>query len=362
MRTNLKFLLLVLMIVLGQVASGQGIEKIAKKYLSKLSADKIYSLIGERNFSEMLKKPTSFDELTDKKSLNEFILTANMPKDKFLKQIATTASPNLKTQILHDLSLLKTDSKVNRANVLKELIALIIYIHRPVNIGSNKQITSVIFNGKPIRFSVLLDSCLFKMQESPSIKGMKTFIDAGEMTTFKSKDVDNWIYDSFQVHNSMLELAAQHPHDDIMTNSMFELLNKSLQSNAGIHLAMVLNYVFNPQLQSSNPGISHVRPDTGNLAHRSNLLKSIGHSVYYGSKVFQIRTDSLKHITYLYLGEAYPNQELIVKISSKVMQSFHSSPEMLFQNKFVYVKGTLISLEGKPEIIINDPRSISINN
>ncbi|RXK82947.1 hypothetical protein [Filimonas effusa] len=56
--------------------------------------------------------------------------------------------------------------------------------------------------------------------------------------------------------------------------------------------------------------------------------------------------------TFLNMGAAYPLQPLTLVIWGNVRKSFSFQPEVYFQNKMVYVTGTVDTYKEKPQIVI----------
>ena len=65
-------------------------------------------------------------------------------------------------------------------------------------------------------------------------------------------------------------------------------------------------------------------------------------------------------VTYLDFGYSYPNAKLTAVIFEKDVIKFDENPAIFYKDKKVCIEGKLKDYKGKPEIIVNDPKQISI--
>jgi DNA/RNA endonuclease YhcR with UshA esterase domain len=64
--------------------------------------------------------------------------------------------------------------------------------------------------------------------------------------------------------------------------------------------------------------------------------------------------------TYLNFDRPYPNQTLAVMIPGSSRDAFTEPPEVLFNGKTVCVTGVIVEYRGKPQIVVEDPAQIVI--
>lgn len=71
---------------------------------------------------------------------------------------------------------------------------------------------------------------------------------------------------------------------------------------------------------------------------------------------------SCLRVNMINLGGAYPNQKLTIMINGKDRSKFPVVPEDAFKDKNICVTGKVIQYKGKPEIVVDDPSQITIDN
>ena len=65
------------------------------------------------------------------------------------------------------------------------------------------------------------------------------------------------------------------------------------------------------------------------------------------------------NLTYLYVGNDYPDNLLAVKIAKEDRENFEDRPEMMYAYKDVCITGKLELDKGKPVIIVKKPEQIT---
>lgn len=64
--------------------------------------------------------------------------------------------------------------------------------------------------------------------------------------------------------------------------------------------------------------------------------------------------------TFLNLGKPYPDQPFTVVIWGSTRDLFERSPESLFDGRRICVTGTIVTYEGKSQIVVDDPEQIEL--
>ena len=64
--------------------------------------------------------------------------------------------------------------------------------------------------------------------------------------------------------------------------------------------------------------------------------------------------------TFLNLGNPYPDQPFTVVIWGSTRDLFERSPEALFDGRRICVTGTIVTYQGKPQIVVDDPEQIEL--
>jgi hypothetical protein len=64
--------------------------------------------------------------------------------------------------------------------------------------------------------------------------------------------------------------------------------------------------------------------------------------------------------TFLNLGKPYPDQPFTVVIWGSTRDLFERSPEALFDGRRICVTGTIVTYQGRPQIVVDDPGQIEL--
>jgi len=90
-----------------------------------------------------------------------------------------------------------------------------------------------------------------------------------------------------------------------------------------------------------------------------NAAKHIGETVIVCDKVFSGKQVPSSNTTLLSIGDN-PNQELTIMIPAAYRNKFKGNPEIDYIGRDVIIKGKLVNNNGKPGIVITDPRQLKV--
>ena len=90
-----------------------------------------------------------------------------------------------------------------------------------------------------------------------------------------------------------------------------------------------------------------------------NAAKHIGETVTVCDKVFSGKQAPSSNTTLLSIGDS-PSQELTVMIPAAYRSKFKGNPEIDYIGRDVIIKGKLVNENGKPRIIVTDPKQLKI--
>ncbi|WP_207427978.1 hypothetical protein [Pedobacter sp. SYSU D00535] len=88
----------------------------------------------------------------------------------------------------------------------------------------------------------------------------------------------------------------------------------------------------------------------------------VGDSVLICEKVYGGRFLEAAEITFLNMGAQYPYQLFAVVIKGEDRAKFAFKPEAEFQDKTICVSGKVQLHRGKPQLIVVDPKQITVSN
>jgi len=91
-----------------------------------------------------------------------------------------------------------------------------------------------------------------------------------------------------------------------------------------------------------------------------DAAKHIGDSVSITGKVFGGKLFTPSNMTLLDIGGYNPNQALTIMIPGADRRKFKGQPEVDYKGRNVTVTGKLILYKNKPEIVVNDPKQLSL--
>ena len=123
---------------------------------------------------------------------------------------------------------------------------------------------------------------------------------------------------------------------------------------AGLRLAAVLNNLF----YSAAPELNFEKQTATykNGINVNEAINNIGKKVTVCAKVYNVR--STDAITQINIGAKYPNTPLTIVIFGKSYENFKASPEELYKDKNICVKGTITEYKGKAQIVVEQPEDI----
>ncbi len=125
---------------------------------------------------------------------------------------------------------------------------------------------------------------------------------------------------------------------------------------AGLRLASVLNSLFySPAPEVNFEAITKTFKNGIAAAH---ALQHENKKVTVCERVYNVRYTPT--ITQISLGGKYPTAPLTVIIFANSYASFNGTPEDLFKDKNICVKGKITLYKGKPQIIVEGPGDIVI--
>jgi hypothetical protein len=125
---------------------------------------------------------------------------------------------------------------------------------------------------------------------------------------------------------------------------------------AGLRLAAMLNKLFYDEAPVIDMKAEAAKYKDGIDA--KDAVKYIGKKVTACGRVFGIK--STDKVTFMNVGDKYPNSPLTVVIFEKDKGKFQPSIEELFADKNICIKGEVVEYKGKAEIIVAKPEDIIV--
>ena len=176
----------------------------------------------------------------------------------------------------------------------------------------------------------------------------------GNVTMDGEINAVNWMNESRNLLDGIY--STNHKITDTYIEANVPVIKKQLLL-AGIRLLNVLNHYFKDFdktpifTKSEDPKISEI--SITDLDKNTNKMVKICSKVYSTKKLSS-------GITFLNIGDEYPNSPLTVVIFKDDLKNFKKNPEKYYKGKEICVTGRLILYKEKPEIIVKKEDEILV--
>ncbi|WP_316805410.1 S1/P1 nuclease [Pedobacter nototheniae] len=294
-----------------------------------------------------------FVNVADGLNFNEFSKAVkNSEKPDLLKALT------LNEQVINDQMATKEQKKI----ALKFIVHLVGDAHQPMHVsraedkGGNT--IQVQFDGKGTNLHSLWDSRLLDHQNlSISQLTNQDNASVSEIKKWQNASPLNWLFESYQISSKLYaEVEQNNKIDEKYYQSHISIVNERIEMG-GIRLAGLLNSIFKNgvQYKGNSPVINNAEAtaDVQKVTpiNINEASSHIGANVSLNSKLYGSKDFS--SMILLNLGADYPNQLLTVVLKGSAKTAFNAN---LYN--YVKVKGIITIHNGKPQIIVNDPKQI----
>lgn len=163
-----------------------------------------------------------------------------------------------------------------------------------------------------------------------------------------------WMYESRSLLNTVYDYQG-FIVDNSYLNRSKKIVAKQLLV-AAMRLAAALNKLFvadSPELNMKDAATKFK-----NGIDAKDALQYKGKNVTACGRVYGIKTTD--KVTFINVGDKYPNSPLTVVIFAKDRKNFSQPIEELFANKNICIRGEVVEYQGKAEIIVTKPEDILI--
>lgn len=275
--------------------------------------------------------------------------------DAFVQNV-TSQPQNVYTALQHNADVLR-DTKstaTQKAEALKFVIHFVGDMHQPMHVsragdkGGNT--IQVRYDGKGTNLHALWDSKLLQHggMDDMQLAAQYDKISSGEIMQWQKTPVIDWAWESYQL-STQLYADVEKPNGNMIDDAYYQKYMPVIQqriSQAGIRLAGLLNEVFKNGL----PGSAAELKVTPAAPAGDSYCETV-----YGGKYFDN-----SGMTLLNLGGQYPNNTMTVVIYKKDRGNWKEDPLKLYDGKKICVTGKKMIYQGKPEIVVEQPKDITI--
>ncbi|WP_345951276.1 S1/P1 nuclease [Mucilaginibacter sp. PAMB04274] len=280
----------------------------------------------------------------------------------FAQLVTNQSKDNVYTAIEKEIAILRDGSSTHlqQADALKFIIHFVGDLHQPMHVsraedkGGNTiqlqyegQGTNLhsLWDGKMIATSGMTDIQLAKADDN---------LTPAAIAKLQKDPLMQWLWESYQISSKLYAEIEQNnkPGKDYYDSHM-PIVHERLQK-AGIRLAGLLNEVLaKVKVSPATDAAVTTQPSAPLKINAKDAASHVGETVSVTSKVFG--TKAFGGMTLLNFGGEYPNAPLTIVLRGDV-QSLATQVD----GKVISVVGKLINYKGKPEIEVNDPKSITV--
>jgi hypothetical protein len=364
------------------VTGHRTIGKIAEGHLTPQAKAAVHELIGDTTLAEISTWP---DEVRSQPAYRN---TApwhyiNLPpgldfadfetKVKAMTQVNVYSALQQQEQILGSAA----STRAQKVEALKYIVHFVGDLHQPMHVSREEDkggnTIQLNYDGNGTNLHALWDSKLIDHQGLTYEQMAATYDHAtpAQVKQWQSDPLIQWIWESYQASSklyaevdAMKSRAIDHSYYQAHIGIVQDRIEK-----AGVRLAGVLNQIFRNGLAASAASAPAVNsgsaPASGPVTSTSasapktidvkDAAQHYNETVNICSKVYGIK--ALDNLTLVNLGAAYPNQPLTV-----VLRDAAKDLGPGLEGKNICVTGTVVSYRDKPEIVVTDPKMITVSN
>jgi hypothetical protein len=357
----------------------RAIGKIAEDHLSPRAKAAVHDLIGDTTLAEISTWP---DEVRSQPAYRN---TApwhyiNLPLGLSFADFETTVKgmtgENVYSALRQQEQILGSaaSTRVQKVEALKYIVHFVGDLHQPMHVSREEDkggnTIQLNYDGNGTNLHALWDSKLIDHQ-GLTYEQMAEKYDHATPTQVKQWQSDpliQWIWESYQASSKLyaeVDAMKSRAIDDNYYQAHIAIVQDRIEK-AGVRLAGVLNSIFQNGLAASaaaaavtNAASSGTTTSSPASAPRTISVQDAGlhynENVNVCAKVYGIK--ALESMTLVNLGAAYPNQPLTIVLRDAAKDI---GPGLDGQN--ICVTGTVVSYRGKPEIVVTDPKMITVSN
>jgi hypothetical protein len=269
---------------------------------------------------------------------------------------------NALNKTLSELDNIKSMSNDDIRLRLFYLFHLIGDLHQPLHVGYGEDkggnTVQVSFFGRGSNLHSMWDSEIIKYKALTldQVLQMNNY-EPSELFAIKSINVMSWVKDSRRYLKGAYNLN-DGKIGDLYVDANYPVIKQQILI-AGLRLASVLEHYFKDVIVSEvKKSIVEDETEVSVTIDVNKASEYEGKLVYTCAKVYSTKVLDSNGMTFLNLGAEYPNSPLTIVIYSDSLGNFDNKPADYYKGKNICVSGKVKMYKGKPEIIINNQRSI----
>jgi hypothetical protein len=361
------------------VTGHRTIGRIAEGHLTAPAKAAVHELIGDTTLAEISTWP---DEVRSQPAYRNtgpwhyINLPLGLSFTDFETKVKGMTQENVFSALQQQEQILgsATSTRTQKVEALKYIVHFVGDLHQPMHVSREEDkggnTIQLNYNGNGTNLHALWDSKLIDHQ-GLTYEQMAEQYDhatAAQIKQWQSDPLIQWLWESYQASSKLyteVDAMKSRGIDDSYYVAHIAIVQDRIEK-AGIRLAGVLNAIFQHGLAANAasapvmgapasapvtnvPESAPKKISVQDAAQHYNELVNVCAKVY-GEKV-------LESLTLVNLGAAYPNQLLTV-----VLRDAAKDLGPGIDGKTICVTGTMVNYRDKPEIVVTDPKMITVSN
>lgn len=352
------------------VTGHRTIGTIAAGHLSAQAKAAVHELIGDTTLAEISTWPDevrSQPAYRNTASWHYINLPLGLSLPDFEAKVNGMTQENVFSALQQQEQILRSagSTRAQKVEALKYIVHFVGDLHQPMHVSREEDkggnTIQLNYDGNGTNLHALWDS---KLIDHPglTVEQMAEQYDhatPAQIKQWQSDPLIQWLWESYQASSKLyaeVDAMKSRAIDDSYYPAHIGIVQDRIEK-AGIRLAGVLNTIFLKGLAASAaaapvtnvPESAPKKISVQDAAQHYNELVNLCAKVY-GEK-------SLEGLTLVNLGAAYPNQPLTV-----VLRDGARDLGPGIDGKTICVTGTVVSYRDKPEIVVTDPKMITVSN
>ena len=361
------------------VTGHRTIGKIAEGHLTTQAKAAVHELIGDTTLAGISTWP---DEVRSQPAYRNtgpwhyINLPLGLNFADFETKVKGMTQENVYSALLQQERILGSRASTRREKIeaLKYIVHFVGDLHQPMHVSREEDkggnTIQLNYDGNGTNLHALWDSKLIDHQGLTYEQMAATYDHAtpAQVKRWQSDPLIQWIWESYQASSKLyaeVDAMKSRTIDDSYYQAHIAIVQERIEK-AGIRLAGVLNEIFQNGLAASAAyaPVTNAPTSTQVTNAPASAPRTIGvqdaaqhynENVNVCAKVYGIK--ALESMTLVNLGAAYPNQPLTV-----VLRDGARDLGPTLDGKNICVTGTVVSYRDKPEIVVTDPKMITVSN
>jgi len=355
------------------------IGKIAEGHLTSQAKAAVHELIGDTTLAEISTWPDevrSQPAYRNTASWHYINLPLGLSFADFESAVKGNPQENVYSALRRQEQILGSaaSTRTQKVEALKYIVHFVGDLHQPMHVSREEDkggnTIQLNYDGNGTNLHALWDSKLIDHQGLTYEQMAEKYDRAtpAQVKQWQSDPLIQWIWESYQASSKLyaeVDAMKSRAIDDSYYEAHIAIVQDRIDK-AGVRLAGVLNSIFQNGLAAS----AAAAPVTNALAPApvtntpASAPRTIGvqdaaqhynENVNVCAKVYGIK--ALDKLTLVNLGAAYPNQPLTI-----VLRDAARDIGAGLEGKNICVTGMIVSYRDKPEIVVTDPKMITVSN